>query len=462
MNLNPMIGLEIHVQLMSQTKMYCRCSCSYSDPNTNCCPVCYGLPGALPVPNKYVFDLASRCAHLLKCSLNEFSVAERKNYFYPDLPKGYQISQFLKPIGENGEWFFFSEGVECKARIRRIQVEEDTAQLIVKGQDSLLDFNRSGIPLLEIVTEPDFKNSREAGEFLRSLRSSLIECEISTGKMETGAMRCEPNVSVSVDGRVSNKVEIKNLGSISGVEKAIKWEIACQVKQVEDGEVVNSVTKGWDESSQKCILQRVKESASDYRYFPDPDLSMIKTRKSSFDVLTPYQKVKIMMDKGVSFQMARTISLNHKVFNYYQSFPKGINNKELAAWITGPLSSFWKNDSSVLGISPKVKDMTELICYVESGKVTRAIAKEILPKLIKGSDIDSLINALGDSNYLSDQDLSVLAEDIVRQNPGIVEKYLNGKTAVIKSLVGMGMRKSKGRAHPELLKLEIEKNIKLT
>tara|TARA_Y100000994_G_scaffold248403_1_gene256106 strand:+ start:5242 stop:6630 length:1389 start_codon:yes stop_codon:yes gene_type:complete len=462
MDLNSMIGLEIHVQLMSQTKLYCRCSCSYSEPNTNCCAVCYGLPGALPVPNKYVFELASKCAHLLKCSLNEFSVAERKNYFYPDLPKGYQISQFLKPIGENGNWIFYSEGIECKARIRRIQVEEDTAQLIVKGNDSLLDFNRSGIPLLEVVTEPDFKNAKEAGEFLRSLRSSLVEYEISTGKMETGAMRCEPNVSVSINGKISNKVEIKNLGSISGVEKAIKWEINHQLDQIQNGEIVNSVTKGWDESNQQCVLQRVKESASDYRYFPEPDLSVIKTSKSSFNVLTPYQKIKIMMDEGISFQMARTISLNHRIFNYYQSFSKDINKKTLATWIAGSLSSFWNNDPSILGISPKVEDMTKLIKHVESGSMTKAIAKKILAELIKGHEIDLLIDKLGDAGYLSDDDLVVLVESIIKNNPEIVEKYKNGKIAVIKSLVGMGMRQSKGRANPESLRLEIEKNIKPT
>ncbi len=457
-----MIGLEIHVQLMTKTKMYCRCSTSPSDPNSNCCPVCYGLPGALPVPNRKVLELASRCAHLLGCTLNNKSIPERKNYFYPDLPKGYQISQFAKPIGENGKWFFYSEGEECEVLIKRIQVEEDTAQLLVKNGNSLLDFNRSGIPLLEVVTHPHFSNAREAGEFLRSLRSSLVEHCVSSGKMETGAMRCEPNVSVSINGKISNKVEIKNLGSISGVEKAIKWEIKHQLKKIKSGEKIRSVTKGWDESGNECVLQRVKESASDYRYFPEPDLNILVSSNKKFKKNTPYKKIKKMLKEGVSFQMARSISLNHEIFDYYDSFDDDTNKKTLASWITGSLMSIWKDENSLLGKSPKKEELSKLIRLLKDEKITKSIAKKIIVKMtLEERSVNSLLDQIGDTGYLSEMDLLNLVKKIIQENPEIINKYLTGKTAVLKSLVGLGMRESKGRADPRKLEKELEKLLKL-
>lgn len=456
-----MIGLEIHVQLMTKTKMYCRCSTVSNKPNSNCCPICYGLPGSLPIPNKRVLELASKCGHLLGCTLNNESVPERKNYFYPDLSKGYQISQFSKPIGENGKWFFYSENQECKVGITRIQVEEDTAQLLVKGGSSLLDFNRAGMPLLEIVTDPEFSNAREAGEFLRSLRSALVEHDISNGKMETGAMRCEPNVSVSIDGKISNKVEIKNLGSISGVEKAIKWEIESQVKQIGLGEKVKSVTKGWDEDNHECILQRVKESASDYRYFPEPDLGILLSHEKTFQKKTPYEKIKKMLEENVSYQMARSISLNHKVFEYYSGFPKDLDRKVLSSWIAGSLMSIWKENPDLLGKRPKKEELFKLIKFLEDGKITNSIAKKILPQIaLEDKSIDSLIEEMGATGYLKDEELLTLVKKIIKENPKITKKYLAGKIAVIKSLIGFGMRESKGRANPKKLEKKLEELLK--
>jgi len=461
MKLNPMIGLEIHVQLMTKTKMYCRCSTDSNDPNSNCCPVCYGLPGALPIPNKKALELASKCGYLLNCDLNNESIPERKNYFYPDLSKGYQISQFSKPVGEDGEWFFYCENKECRVSIKRIQVEEDTAQLLVKGDNSFLDFNRSGMPLLEIVTDPDFSSSKEAGEFLRSLRSSLVEHGISNGKMETGAMRCEPNVSVSINGKISNKVEIKNLGSISGVEKAIKWEIENQLRHISLGEKVESVTKGWDEDNHECVLQRVKESASDYRYFPEPDLNVLLSHEKTFQKKTPYEKVKEMLKDGVSYQMARSISLNHKVFEYYSSFPSEIDRKILSSWITGSLMSIWKENPDILGLRPKKEEFFKLIKFLQDGEITNSIAKKILPQItLENKSLDSLIQKMGPTAYLPDEGLLILVKKIIKENPEIVNKYLNGKTAVLKSLIGLGMRESKGRADPKRLEKELEEFLK--
>lgn len=270
MRLELLVGLEIHAQAQTRTKMYCRCAVPALDtpPNTLTCPTCLGLPGALPVPNAEALALAALASRLFGATVATASVPERKNYFYPDLPKGYQISQFALPFAQDGALAYFVEGEERAARIRRLQVEEDTAKLIPKGRRAALDFNRSGVPLLEIVTEPEFAEARAVGEFLRTLRAALRENGICDGRMETGSMRCEPNVSLTADGVRGQKVEIKNVGSIKAVERAVAWEARHQEEELRAGREVAPLTKGWDERRGECVAQREKETAADYRYFP--------------------------------------------------------------------------------------------------------------------------------------------------------------------------------------------------
>jgi aspartyl-tRNA(Asn)/glutamyl-tRNA(Gln) amidotransferase subunit B len=268
------IGLEIHVQLLTRTKLFCSCRADYftAPPNTLTCPVCLGLPGALPVLNKRAVELALRVALALGAQVQKTSQFDRKNYFYPDLPKGYQITQREVPLALGGTVPFKVEGQTKIVRLREMHLEEDAGKLIHTGAKTLIDFNRSGVPLVEIVTEPDLRSPREARDFLRTLRTLLRHLRVSNADMEKGELRCDANVSLMVDGQLGIKTEIKNLNSFRAVEKAISAAIEYQQEKVSRGEQIEQVTFGWDDSRGELVVQRVKEEAHDYRYFPDPDL----------------------------------------------------------------------------------------------------------------------------------------------------------------------------------------------
>ncbi|MCH7494287.1 Asp-tRNA(Asn)/Glu-tRNA(Gln) amidotransferase subunit GatB, partial [bacterium] len=330
-----LVGLEIHAQAQTRTKMYCRCAVPTleSEPNTLTCPTCLGLPGALPVPNAAALALAERASRLFGATVLPASLPERKNYSYPDLPKGYQISQFSAPFAASGSLSYFLDGEERTARIVRLQVEEDTAKLIPKGEAAALDFNRSGVPLLEIVTAPDFTDARAVGEFLRTLRAALRENGICDGRMETGSMRCEPNVSLTADGVRGQKVEIKNVGSIRAVERAVAWEARHQEESLRAGGAVRAVTKGWDERRGECVVQRDKESAADYRYFPEPDLppiiidpTWVNDIEKSLPELPEARKARFMEQFGLPLYDANLLTAYRPTAEYFE---KVLNAKDL-------------------------------------------------------------------------------------------------------------------------------------
>ena len=455
MKLQPTIGLEIHVQLSTATKMFCRCSVGEAAPNTHCCPTCLGLPGTLPVPNKGALMLATQAANLLGCVIGITSVAERKSYSYPDLPKGYQISQFSSPFAEKGVWKFHVGVEEREVRIRRIQIEEDTAQMRVEKEGCRLDFNRSGIPLLEIVTEPDFTESKEVGAFLRTIRASLVDSGLTDGKMEAGSLRCEPNISWSFPDKSGTKVEIKNLGSIRGVERAINWELAYQKETLDGGGKVEPVTKGWDEKSGRCILQRRKETASDYRYFPEPDLPplapCIDELQEENRVHTPFQRGEKLLAMGVAEGFSWMLSLDLKLFQYWEEVVTlGGDPLQSAKWVAGPLVGAWREAGLMPpGNCPNPRDLATLLGLVEKGTISKTVAKGLIPSMITGANPVTMVEAGGLAGGV--EDLERLALLAIEENPDAAQKFQSGKEGAIRAVLGTGMRLSRGKADPQAL-----------
>ncbi|MBL7159105.1 Asp-tRNA(Asn)/Glu-tRNA(Gln) amidotransferase subunit GatB [Candidatus Microgenomates bacterium] len=451
----PIIGLEIHVELKTKSKMFCGCEADYfgKKPNTHCCPVCLGLPGALPVPNKKAIEWTVMTGLALDCQIPLFSKFDRKNYFYPDLPKGYQISQYDSPFCKNGELnikYQISKNIKEKIRkikIRRVHLEEDTGKLIhaiVDGKKcTLIDFNRSGVPLMEVVTEPDIRSGEEAKIFLQKLQQLLRYLGVSDCDMEKGSMRCEPNVSLrdvrgsrfEVRGKKMKlpdyKVEVKNLNSFKFVEKAINYEIKRQAELLEAGKKIKQETRGWDEDKQKTFSQRSKEEAADYRYFPEPDIPPIRWRKEDIKILRnslselPEAKSKrFLKEYKLSEYDIRILTADRMTADYFEQAvraSKAVNNKTIANWIINKRVDIEKTLPA------------ELIKIILEKHAPSTISKEELEKIIKQVLVD---------------------------NAGTVNDYKKGKTQASMYLIGQVMSRTKGQADAkmaeEILKSKID------
>lgn len=417
----PIIGLEIHIELKTKAKMFCGCSADYfgHEPNTHVCPICLGLPGVLPVANKKAIEWTVIAGLALNCKIPLFSKFDRKNYFYPDLPKGYQISQYDLPLAVNGK---------LKAqtiRIRRVHLEEDTAKMIHAKDATLLDFNRSGVPLMEIVTEPDIRNPKEAKEFLRKLQQIIRYLGISDCDMEKGSMRIEPNVSIqsptSNDQLPNYKVEIKNINSFRFVQRALDYEIERQTKILATGRQLVQETRGWDEVKQVTFPQRIKEQAQDYRYFPEPDLPPIRWQKKQIKAIRlqlpelPGKKLARLVKKfSLSNYQAQILVADHQKANYFEEAAKLGKKKQLSA-----------KDIANMIINKRVK-----------------IKKTSPPQLIK------ILVAQRAKPKISKEKLIQIIRQVLKENPKVVEEYKKGKKTVIEFLVGQVMRKTEGQADP--------------
>jgi len=356
MNYKPVIGLEVHVELKTKSKMFCGCSADYfgQKPNTHTCPVCLGLPGTLPIPNKKAIDWCVMIGLALNCKIANFSKFDRKSYFYPDLPKGYQISQYDQPLAINGSLKLKIKNEKLKIdeekmiRITRVHMEEDTAKLTHQGENSLIDFNRSGVPLVEIVTEPDFENAKEVVEYLKKLQQIVRYLGVSNADMEEGNMRLEPNISLRINDKgLSNKlpkykVEVKNINSFRFVEKAIEYEIKRQTEVLNTGKTPIQETRGWDEDKQKTVSQRIKEEANDYRYFPEPDIpplrfteAQITNLKSQMPELPDLKLARFIKEYNLSQYDAEILTREKEMSDYFEEAVKagkvhGINPKQIA------------------------------------------------------------------------------------------------------------------------------------
>ncbi|MBU4466896.1 Asp-tRNA(Asn)/Glu-tRNA(Gln) amidotransferase subunit GatB [Candidatus Parcubacteria bacterium] len=414
-NYQPVIGLEIHIELATQSKMFCSCSASHFEvePNTHCCPVCLGLPGALPVPNKKAVDWTIMLGLALNCEIAKESKFDRKNYFYPDLPKGYQISQYDQPLCTNGKMILDS-GKEIG--ITRVHLEEDTGKLIHSQDATLIDFNRSGVPLLEVVTEPDFENSLQVDEFLKKLQLIVRYLEISSADMEKGSMRLEPNISVrkpDQKGLPKYKVEVKNINSFKFVRKAIEYEISRQQQMLEKGETPVQETRGWNESKSKTYSQRGKEEANDYRYFPEPDIPPMTFTKEevkeiqSWITELPEARIKRFVAK---YQLSE--------YNAQQL----VENKDLAKY-------FEEVVMNAKNLSP-----TQIANWL--------INKKIDIDRINPKDLAKTIAESQQVFEIKEEDLKIAINQVLKENPKAVEDFRKGKAAVLGFLLGKVIAKT--------------------
>jgi len=466
MDYEPVIGLEVHVHLKTKTKAFCGCSTEFGkEPNSCVCPVCLGFPGSLPVLNKVALDYAIKVALALNCKVQGYTKFDRKNYFYPDLPKNYQISQYDLPLSKDGFLDIYLQDKFKRIGIQRVHIEEDAGKLIHKDDVSLVDFNRSGIPLLEIVSEPHINSAQESYEYLTTLKSIIQYLGVSDCDMEKGSLRCDANISVKKKGaqELGTKTELKNMNSFKAVKDALAFEIERQSELLNSGKTVVHETRLWDAKELKTISMRTKEEAKDYRYFPEPDLApfVIKTDKiedirKTIPELPREKMLRFIKEYGLSEYDAKILINSREGADYAQNCIEIYPDKDkkiVVNWITGPLLSEANNRNcglSDLKVSPK--DLVELVNSVEKQEISNLSAKSVLTEMIEtGKPPTSIIK---DKNLIqiSDSDiLNDIAQKAIEENPDSVNDYKCGKTNALMFLVGQAMKKSKGKANPKTI-----------
>jgi len=465
----PTIGLEIHAELATQTKMFCDCDNNPMEinPNTNVCPICLGHPGTLPKMNKGAVDSVIKTGLALNCQINRFSKFDRKNYFYPDLPKAYQISQYDKPLCVGGYLILPSTGK--KIRITRIHLEEDAGRLVhsVDGKHSLVDFNRAGVPLMELVTEPDISSAQEAVEFAQEFQLILRYLGVSDGDMEKGHMRVEVNISVAGEGeRLGTKVEIKNLNSFKSVADLIDYEIKRQSEEIEKGEKIVQETRGWDDAKQKTISQRSKEEAHDYRYFPEPDLppmvfndNYIGIIKSQISELPQQRRERFSSEYNLSDTQVELLIQNPELSEFFEnavSELKLIDPKGNPEMVYNYLASDIKGIEAEKGITlaqSKLEPahLAYLVSQLTAGNISSRVAKDVLLQSVEtGQDPEDVINQEGLSQISDENELKSVIRDIIDKNEKVCYDYKQGKENAMQFLIGQVMAKTKGKANPEI------------
>lgn len=461
MEFEPVIGLEIHVQIETRTKLFCSCPVEFgAEPNSNVCPVCLGLPGSLPVINRRAVELAIRAGLALNCRINERSVFARKNYFYPDLPKGYQISQYEEPLAVEG-WL---EVGGKRVRIRRLHLEEDAGKNIHEGSKTYVDLNRAGTPLMEIVTEPDIDSPELAREFLEKLRNIMRYAGVSKADMEKGQLRCDINISIRPKGskELGTRVEVKNVNSFRFVQKAIEAEFERQVKLVKGGEKVIQETRTFDPSTGLTHPMRTKEEAEDYRYFPDPDLlpllvprEWIEEIKARMPEMPEQRLERLMKDYGLDEKTAQILVDNkdfgdffEEALKYYREDPKLTAN-----WLLNDLLGSLRDtgidfeDSLV-----KPEHLASLIKLIKEGTLSSKLAKEVIKEMVRtGKEPEKIVEERGLKQVSDESAIRSLVEEVLKENPKEVERYRSGEEKVFGFLVGQVMKKAKGKANPQLV-----------
>jgi len=475
------VGLEVHIQLMTKAKMFCHCSTDYigKEPNTNTCPVCLGLPGSLPVLNKKVLEFAIRTAVALNCRINQVSRFHRKNYFYPDLPKAYQISQYDTPLGINGYMEISLPESKEKRRIgiTRVHIEEDAGKLVHEGNIdsssySLVDYNRCGIPLAEIVTEPDFRSPEEARIFLVKLRSIVQHLGVCDGNMEEGSMRCDANISLR-DAKTSalgTKAEIKNMNSFKAVKKALQFEVNRQKKLLAEGEKIVQETRHWDESKNVTVLMRSKEEAHDYRYFPEPDLLPIKVDVKMIDKirkclpeLPEARRERFIKNYQIPEYDAEILTSCKAIGDYYESATSIYkNSKTLGNWIMGELMRFLNEEKIEIEKSPiPPENLVEMLKLIDKGVISGKMAKEVFEKMFKtGRDASQIVKESGITQITDENELFKVIDNVIKENPKSIDDFNEGKEKALNFLVGQVMRYTKGRAKPDFVFEAIKQRIK--
>jgi aspartyl-tRNA(Asn)/glutamyl-tRNA(Gln) amidotransferase subunit B len=474
----PKIGLEIHIELNTKSKMFCCCRNDPDErnPNINICPVCLGHPGTLPTINEEAVRKTMRIGLALNCQISKHTFFERKNYFYPDLPKGYQISQYSAPLCKDG--FLGIKGK--KIRIKRVHLEEDTGRLIHTRESSLVDFNRAGVPLVELVTEPDIESAREARKFAEELQLILRYLNVSDANMEKGQMRVEANVSLaSSKEKLGTKVEIKNLNSFKAVEEAIEYEIERQKKVLESGKKITQETRGWDPNKKITFSQREKEKAEDYRYFPEPDLppleitsEMIDEIQSTIPELPQKKRERLKIEYGLEESAIEIFVKNKNLGEYFEKvvseFEPNLSKEKLSRliklatnYLITDLLGILK-EASIEGEDFKItpENFAEFITLIEEGKISSKIAKMILEEMFKtGADPSHIIEEKKLVLISERSEIEKIAQQIVLENEKAVSDFKSGKTNAIQFLIGQMMKKTKGKVNPQLAKDILKKVI---
>lgn len=478
MKYEAVIGLEVHTELQTKTKIFCSCRTSFgADPNTNVCPVCLGLPGVLPVLNKKVLEYAVRAGLALNCEISRFSKFDRKNYYYPDLPKNFQTSQFDLPICEHGYLDVEVEGEKRRIRITRAHMEEDAGKLVHHGTSitdsdySLVDYNRTGTPLLEIVSEPDMRSAKEAVAYMEKMRAILQYVGISDCRMEEGSLRCDANVSVRPVGQkeLGTKTEIKNINSFKGVERAIEYEAMRQAELLEEGGKVVQETRTWDEKEGVTKSMRTKEEANDYRYFPEPDLvpftvsdEYIENIRKSLPELPDARKERYMKEFGLSSEDAVFMTNDKATADYFEAaVDAGADPKACVNWLMGEFASQLSTDGIEIAKAPvSAENLAALLKLISKGTISGKIAKKVFATMWKeGGNPEEIVKAQGLVQISDTAELSKLVDEVVGKNPKAVEDFKAGKKKAVGALVGQIMKATKGKANPRVINELLNKKL---
>ncbi len=481
MEYEPVIGLEVHAQLLTESKIFCGCSTKFgAPPNSHTCPVCLGLPGALPVLNVRAVAMAVKTGLALGCHINQTSIFARKNYFYPDLPKGYQISQYDLPIADNGKVMMLTREAGDPASdyqkrtfgITRLHLEDDAGKSIhVPDGGTQVNLNRTGVPLIEIVTEADFRSAGEACEFLQYLHQLLLYLDVCDGNMEEGSLRCDANVSVRPAGTSAygTKTEIKNLNSFRFLRKALDYEIERQVERLEEGGTVEQETRLWDQERGRTFVMRSKEEAHDYRYFPEPDLlpvviaqDWLETLREEIPELPEARRMRLVEEHQLDPETASLLTQSRAAADYFEAavkdhpYPSSIAN-----WMMGDLTRDLKRDSREIQDSPvSAEHLGALVDLIEQGKITGKIAKEVFPKMyISAKGPEAVIEEEGLVQISDRDELEAVVDQVISVHPKEVATFQSGKRGLIGFFVGQVMRETQGRADPKLVNELLQKRL---
>ncbi|MBI1909958.1 MAG: Asp-tRNA(Asn)/Glu-tRNA(Gln) amidotransferase subunit GatB [Deltaproteobacteria bacterium] len=479
MSYETVIGLEVHAQLLTATKIFCACSTRFgAAPNENSCPVCLGQPGALPVLNKKVVDYAIRAGLAIGCTIAKKSIFARKNYFYPDLPKGYQISQYELPICTGGAISITVNGEKKTIRLTRIHMEEDAGKLLHEHpttrskEASWVDLNRAGVPLIEIVSEPDLRSAEEAVAYLKTLRSILMYLDICDGNMEEGSLRCDANISLKPSGaeKLGTKVEIKNMNSFRHIEKAIAYEVQRQEEALQEGGKIVQETRLWNPEKEVTVPMRSKEEAHDYRYFPDPDLlplliedSWVTAMHQHLPELPTAKRDRFISEHQLSPVDAETLTSSRDLANYYEACVKVYPDaKKVSNWILTELLRELNNSGRSIKQCPiKPERLAGLLQLIDQGTISGKIAKTVFLEMYKtGEPADKIVSRQGLTQVSDTGALEKMIETIIAANPKETERYRAGNEKLIAFFVGQVMKETQGKANPQLINEILRKKLK--
>lgn len=466
MEYEAVIGLEVHAELSTKSKLFCSCTTEFGGrPNTHCCPVCLGMPGTLPALNRKAIEYTIKAGLATNCTISRFTKQDRKNYFYPDLPKGYQISQYDLPLCKNGYVEIETENGKKKIRINRIHLEEDAGKLVHSeyGHNSYVDYNRTGVPLIEVVSEPDISSAAEAKAYLEKLKAILQFIGVSDCKMEEGSLRADVNISIRPKGskELGERTEMKNLNSFRAIYRAIEAEVARQIEVVRSGGTIQRETRRWDDAKGKSYPMRSKEDAQDYRYFPEPDLppliikeELIQRLKNELPELPDARKQRYMTEYGLPEYDAGVLTSSKELSDFFEEAAKASNNvKAISNWVMGDMLRILNERNLEVSQVPfPPAYLAKLVALLDKGVINGPTAKKVFEEMFdSGKDPEAIVKEQG-LEVLNDESLLLqVVEKVIQENPNSVADYKKGKKKAIGFLVGQAMKATKGKANPQLL-----------